>query len=279
MTESWIESTWKFMSENGIQLKDETPEISLARENDKILMEVFIENGYKGTELRRLNSCRLHLQSTTLADITSGDGRYITKDAWEVKFPETACRHNGYTWPNWETVGAASRTIWKEAPRQCFCRHMEYYLDNPVGVWTQPASDNWKSFNREQELLWKDKDNEWYKFEPLGRTLRQQRYNIIPTKIERPTITGLLRTTVTIHQGHLEASGVASTETRTSPDERNFEGRHKQWLYYTQTSSTSTKYLIKDIRQGNFISVSDGSYKEDKGLGTAAWIIESACGN
>jgi hypothetical protein len=39
-----------------------------------MLMEAFMQNGYKGKERRELNKCRLYLQCTNLADITSGKG-------------------------------------------------------------------------------------------------------------------------------------------------------------------------------------------------------------
>ena len=79
MTESWIQSTWLFMSGNSIKLKDNTPFIPLGREEDKILMEHFMLQGYKGIELRNINCCRLYLKVITLADITSGDGETITR--------------------------------------------------------------------------------------------------------------------------------------------------------------------------------------------------------
>jgi hypothetical protein len=37
-------------------------------------MEAFMQIGYKGKALQDLNKCRLYLQCTNLADITTGTG-------------------------------------------------------------------------------------------------------------------------------------------------------------------------------------------------------------
>ena len=140
MTESWIQSTWLFMSGNSIKLKDNTPFIPLGREEDKILMEHFMLQGYKGIELRNINCCRLYLKVITLADITSGDGKTITKEAWDVKKVDTQNRHNNFEWPNWDSISTTAIATWKLALIQRFCRTRERHLDTPLGDWIEPIS-------------------------------------------------------------------------------------------------------------------------------------------
>ena len=71
------------MSEQGISLKDDTPIITLLRINDKSIMKIFLNSKeIKKEWLPTLNKCRLYLQAFSLADITTGSGKYIREKAW-----------------------------------------------------------------------------------------------------------------------------------------------------------------------------------------------------
>jgi hypothetical protein len=54
----------------GLRIIEHTASLKPECEGDKMLMEAFMQNGYKGKELRELNKCRLYLHCTNLADIT-----------------------------------------------------------------------------------------------------------------------------------------------------------------------------------------------------------------
>eukprot|EP00957_Ditylum_brightwellii_P180559 13754420-Ditylum_brightwellii.AAC.1 len=54
-TSTWMTSTWKFMEENNLLLKEATLNLIPARLNDKFLMEEFARNGILGTQLETLN--------------------------------------------------------------------------------------------------------------------------------------------------------------------------------------------------------------------------------
>ena len=83
LTESHVSKTWDFMSEQGISLKDDTPIIPLLRINDKSIMKIFLNSKeIKKEWLPTLNKCRLYLQAFSLADITTGSGKYIREKAW-----------------------------------------------------------------------------------------------------------------------------------------------------------------------------------------------------
>jgi hypothetical protein len=74
-TISWLKHSWEFLfADSNIQLKATTPELTLARENDKFLMDKFGSYGYQKTELSQLNLCRLYCHATRLSDISTGDG-------------------------------------------------------------------------------------------------------------------------------------------------------------------------------------------------------------
>jgi hypothetical protein len=74
LTECWIKKVWKETSEYGIRIVKRTTSLQTECKGDRMLMEAFMQNGYKGKELRELNKCRLYLLCTTLADIANGKG-------------------------------------------------------------------------------------------------------------------------------------------------------------------------------------------------------------
>ena len=47
------------------------------------LMQHFVMMGTQGAKLDKVNRCHLYLQVTSLADITSGNGRLILEDVWK----------------------------------------------------------------------------------------------------------------------------------------------------------------------------------------------------
>ena len=55
------------------------------RKNDRNIMESFVNNGYHSHQLASINRCRIFLKVIHLSDITTGDGQYISRDAYNVK--------------------------------------------------------------------------------------------------------------------------------------------------------------------------------------------------
>ncbi len=75
LTDSWVKSTWQFAQEHNIDIIDKvTKNLSLHRQNDVFLMEVICHHGFSKTEVQKINRCRLHLQVSSLSDISCGYG-------------------------------------------------------------------------------------------------------------------------------------------------------------------------------------------------------------
>jgi hypothetical protein len=49
-------------------------------------MEALLDTNVSGQELVTCNHCRLYLKVCYLSDITTGDGLYITEEAWIGKY-------------------------------------------------------------------------------------------------------------------------------------------------------------------------------------------------
>jgi len=70
-----------------------------APSNDQFLILSFAQSGIGGTELSRINQCRIYLQVTTLADICNGTGAYILPDMW-AGWPKQMFTTGYQSWPN-----------------------------------------------------------------------------------------------------------------------------------------------------------------------------------
>jgi hypothetical protein len=56
-TKCWIRQTWQFMNTYQIRIEDTSPDISLGRANDQLLIPLFHETGLRDDHLHRLNLC------------------------------------------------------------------------------------------------------------------------------------------------------------------------------------------------------------------------------
>ena len=95
----WIKSAWKFAYENNIYINEKvTDNVILQCLNVVFIMEAIINlQHYSKSELKHINRCRLHLQVTTLADITTACRRHFSHSAYHCNFDSTIQHH--YDWP------------------------------------------------------------------------------------------------------------------------------------------------------------------------------------
>jgi hypothetical protein len=81
------------------------------RQNDKLLMPMFLSCNPSMDDLSTLNRCRLFLQVSFVSEICSGDGSSITDDAWSGR--RFAVPHKILSWPKQQQPGARDWTVWK----------------------------------------------------------------------------------------------------------------------------------------------------------------------
>ena len=79
-TDSWIKALWKLLKESKIEFFINYPTIKRPRVNDRTLVDVFIEMGYKDNELKSLNTCRIAKKLFFLSDCLGADGKIIEDD-------------------------------------------------------------------------------------------------------------------------------------------------------------------------------------------------------
>ena len=62
-TDCWYKHLWQFVERNPIDIVEDFPDVPLIRDGDSYLMQAFIDAGFRGSQLKRLNIMRMVLQA------------------------------------------------------------------------------------------------------------------------------------------------------------------------------------------------------------------------
>ena len=138
------------------------PKLVPNRENDTNLMERFIQYGYSKAHLSSLNRCRMYLKALWLSDITTVDGKNITKTSYQGKYQPNY--KSTYTWPTIQRPKPTKWTAWRTALRQCFNLQMPTML-----LPNQLTPLKWNSHITKSHFIW------WY--DPDNDTVYQRQSN------------------------------------------------------------------------------------------------------
>ena len=113
LTKSWVVETWRFMHQYNITIDINLPMFSKRRHHDAILMHTLINSTIPSTLWKKFNKCRLYLNVISLADICTGDGTHISKNAFQGIF-DLGTSRNATNWPPRQRPPSNHWTIWKE---------------------------------------------------------------------------------------------------------------------------------------------------------------------
>jgi hypothetical protein len=122
LTECWIKKVWKETSEYGIHIVERTTSLQTECIEDRMLMEAFMQNGYKGKELCELNKCQLYLRCTTLADLANGKGDKLLTAALHCHCLSLIERSQ-FEWPTQLAWNPSQQLLLRKALHKCFTRH------------------------------------------------------------------------------------------------------------------------------------------------------------
>lgn len=270
-TSSLVKSTMVFMVEYGIYFKHNIT-IPLLRSHDELIMESFLRMNIPLPELLACNKCRLFLKACTLSDIVTGDGNYISDQAWLGHLPVSPRRHN---WPNLPKSSKAMWTIWQKWLLKTFTSRGRR-LRNPLREWTTWDAE-WQWYMTSDGYLYSLQNNTWYSHRPVLRRAR------LPTfegeGIECPTPPQPLRATVYKKGSRLVCTGCARIVRQIISAPQTFDKYLKSiptlsWCVSSINMLEDGKPLIEVITSGltaNILAVSDGSFKDN--YGAAAWTI------
>ena len=284
LTESWVRNTWEFTSQFQISLSLDNPCLPLRREGDCEIMGVLYNNTHAPTkDWATINRCRIYLRVHSLADIVTGDGTAITSSAANgIRRLETTRTH--IQWPLWEKPQKKDWAIWRKFLKRAFTgTNRERRLTNPLGRWLHTIPEDWKWYLplTETYLVEKRADG-WYKYKKKGRSWLSPRFVTTPCLINNaPPSEALRPTTVSKRNDSIFAEGCSSSLSLPVPPMSkspiiSMTEDFTNWLFVSISESDDLLPLVHDILEGKARAVSDGSYQEDAGFGTAAWTIESS---
>ena len=272
LTHSYARNTWQFMTDNKITLDDNTAQIGYSRVGDKDLMEAFRKNALIPTSnLKQLNKCRMYIEAFTLSDISTSCGRFIRNEAWNGRKCDNG--HNRSNWPMWGRPSLKDWTYWRTALRLTFCLEKEKKLSNPLGHWTT-IPPNWKFFtvqHKDKFQLLQRVNGKWFIHKQLGRSRLVHRFQCKKRSIVAPPINLVFPVTVT--PGYKSLIMQEPSSVCIPFKDSDIKHINTWWLNIDKLSEGSEYRIAEEIRQGRAVAVSDGSYSEDKGKGTASWII------
>ena len=272
LTQSYVKHTWQFMSQEKITLNDGTATIPLLRANDCCIMQEFANNKAinKGS-LATLNRCRLYLKVFTLSDIVTGDGKRIRDEAWHGRQYDTGRDSSQY--PIWGRPGLQAWSMWRTALQSTFCSVRQKLLTTPLGNWEHIPS-HWKWFSLKtasEDLLIRKTEKGYVQYKRFGRSALHKRYLRKYRPITITSTEHLLPTTIKLtHKYYVKDEPCQRNIINKSSDCKD---NRTDWLYIDPYRTGSERKLATSIRNGTAIAVSDGSFSEDLGQGTASWVI------
>ena len=284
-TPTWVTKTWEFLDGNGMRMEDTCQDFSSFRENDSFLMPAFLEAGFHGAALKRLNLCRLYLQAVSVGELSTGCGRFIAKSVWQGNFDTT--RRSRYAWPRQGKPAASEWIFWREALAKTFCgRNM--VLRQPLGRWLSDGSDSWEWFYAPNEERLYKKGNGINRFYPRVAGVASRaavlRFRDPEDTVDIPV--SAMRATVAFQASTVVLTGFASTlcealsEVSPSSLRQWIEGRgvhsNAKWAVKDFVASDNGAIVAEAILQGTCTGVCDGSFKNE--FGTACWTIQSDTG-
>jgi hypothetical protein len=154
--------TWQFCNDNQLILKDTLPQLKLLRQHDQFLMKAFLLHGYSAKNLRMLNLCRMWVRAITLADLTTGNGRFLRKQCLLSTYRRPPL---DYKWPTTMQPDAHCWKLWLSAIETCFLNPADphYRLRNSLGHWTHvPVEWDWFYSPTQDRLFERDDTHTWH---------------------------------------------------------------------------------------------------------------------
>jgi hypothetical protein len=284
MTDSWLHDLLLYLDTYNMSIDDPLPQLDKHRTGDLFLMQVFIDNGHRGHDLRILNGCRQSLCVTTLAEITSITGKEILRHAWNGVSKDTYKQG----WPRQPKMTRANWTLWQQALSPLLRTTRNLLLRHPLGEWLRPPPPRWKWFySPSEERLFQRQGHLWRQFRkrPRRSGLRSEGGDFdsiegmclaIPTDLERADVEKYR--SVYRFKGSAKNLRIPLPERPTTLEEaRCTISPPDRWAVDQLIHSDDGASVATAIAAGTAYAVSDGSFKQQRG--TSAFLLEGSDGS
>jgi len=269
VTKTWVAQTWETARcYFDLEMDDGVKGLPLLCVGDRYLMQDFTTSGqFTVTELGHINRCRLFLRVLSLADITTGDGKYLTKWAWDGDVTQRFCPLRA-EWPYQERPGARSWRLWRKALRFCYSQS----VGNPIGFELGPwlTRDHWWFYSPSTRKLYAH----GYAYSPGARGVYSYKVpnEVLPLDAQPARVSRKRR-------GHFVYEGSRSYQAPPEPSwsslRQYIDSRPAslQWALQNCEGLDNIGYVAEAIINGTCVIVSDGSFQQ--GFSTAAYTLTS----
>ena len=287
-TRSWMTHTWQFFSEFGINLESTLPTLALQCPADQFLMDAFQSHYRKG--LAKLNRCRMYLNVCTLAEITTADGKYITKAAWNGEKATVPTNH--CCWPTqhrptqyiWQLFQAALVSAFGVNP-------ITRELPQPLTEWDLKVPCQYYYCSTEQRVYSRQQGHWQVHIRASTRSTRtaHREFTRTPSSTTSVLPPSAQKITVQLTTSKIWITGISSryhnsptSNIPTNPPGTTFlsylsgQPSSVTWAWDEFYCEGRPQDLLQAIQQGTGRVVSDGSYKvTSHGIpyGTSSWIF------
>lgn len=254
--------------------------MKLPRKHDLTLVEIFLAENYTGTNLRRLNRCRLALKAIFLSDIVTASGRRLEEFALDSRVGRESC----FKFPR-EHPTSADWKLWDEFWTSW--RLPNGTLPVTLGEWIEPSHQVWKwQYDDSTGALWEKDNTTWVEYMAVntGRSTRgSMRYSPVRTWETLPG-TGVPATVNRIGgEIHLLELGTAQPHQHSSDQlpESFWEFVTSQggdWIWdYIEGKHENMSWIATALYDGSAIMVTDGSYNRVRApnISGAGWVLVS----
>ena len=138
---NWITNTLQMMEDFDVVLTHDIKPLQKWKIDDTFIMQEISGGTFTPQEMQQINQVRQYLQVTTLADISSYDGKKLTKDTL-MGNKQTSCSSKKYNWPRIPKPPRSYLKLWKKAIIHHFtCSRMIIKDEFQCDIWTNNARE------------------------------------------------------------------------------------------------------------------------------------------
>ena len=278
-TDCWCKSFWEGLDSYGFKMEMDYEEIPLPRQDDELLIDIFLSTDPDEDDLRSLQRCRQVWESLFLSDLVCANGRLIDR---KFLSPPPADHESlsSYEFAE-ERPTASDWAFWAEFWGRYTLPGR--YLRTPLGEWIAPTHRKWKwTFSIDSGILFCRTPSGVHRYMPrlLNRTRGEQLYSKISDASALEPYTGQPCTVEVRQDGMVRLLNYGSNLATgpTQPDTffsflREWGG---EWMWTNVVNEGKhLRWVVDALKNGTAIWVTDGSYNRTVAphISGAGWLI------
>jgi len=290
---TWVTDIWKYTHQAKLVVEVESHwKPHLSRQNDSAIMDFAVSLNLNHFQLICINTCRMHLQVTTLSDIVTAAGDTFVPSI--LAGQTDPHRPSSLKWP---IIPSPPPSFWRQW--QLLLQHLisGRRLSRPLGEWIAPPLNHWTWYKDLLGIVWFHdiKTDQWTTFEPqdsgsrhLTRSAVNSYLNGVPSE-RAPNHTMYPATILHRRDGSFRAITSTSLLAPTADQPpTNFWHQHEippplsdtppffQHLINTPPTEEHCQEIATEIREHSLAVCSDGACDIERGISSHGEVFASS---